>query len=206
MVEKLKHWYDGWFYDVFISPNQDKAFENVKKIIPEGSTVIDAGCGTGRLCFQLQSKCKKIDGIDASEKNILSAKKNLNVNFHNNINFYHSDINSFLEHSKEKYDFAILSYVIHEIREQKREVILNLLSLYADKIIIVDYLSPQPKNFLGFLNRLVEFFAGRNHFRNFKTYIKNNGLNGLALKTGLIITNEIKDNPKTSHITVLSKF
>jgi 2-polyprenyl-3-methyl-5-hydroxy-6-metoxy-1,4-benzoquinol methylase len=205
MTEKLEHWYDGWFYDLFIAPNQDKAYEKIKYYIPEGSSVLDAGCGTGRLCYQLNEKCNKIDGIDASEKNIIIAKKNYAEKLHSKINFYHSDIKSFLEESKNKYDYAILSYVIHEINEIKRENILRLLSLYADKIIIVDYLTPHPKSFMGIINRSVEFLAGKTHNRNFKSYLKNDGLIGLSKKTGLEIIDEIKNNPKTSHIAVFRK-
>ncbi len=205
MSELLNHWYDGWFYDRFIAPNQDKAFEKIKNFITKGSSVLDAGCGTGRLCYQLNDRCNKIDGVDASEKNIIVAKKSFNEKLHSKINFYHCDIKNFLEVYKNKYDFAILSYVIHEINENKRENILRLLSLYADKIIIVDYLSPHPKSFIGLINRIVEFLAGKNHNRNFKSYLKNNGLLGLSKKAGLEIIDEIKNEPKTSHIAVFSK-
>ncbi len=204
MNEILEHWYDGWFYDLFIAPNQDRAFEKVIKIIPENSYVLDAGCGTGRLCFQLNDICRKIDGVDASEKNIITAKRNIDGKTHGKINFYHSDIASFLGRNNNKYDFAILSYVIHEISEIKRENILKFLSLYAEKIIIIDYLSPHPKNFVGLINRTVEFFAGKEHNRNFKSYLKNGGLIGLSKKTGLGIIDEIINDPKTSHIAVFS--
>jgi 2-polyprenyl-3-methyl-5-hydroxy-6-metoxy-1,4-benzoquinol methylase len=205
MTEFLNHWYDGWFYDFFIAPNQDKAFEKIKNFISESSSVLDAGCGTGRFCYQLNEMCSKIDGVDASEKNILIAKKNYDEKLHSKINFYHSDIKSFLENGKNKYDYAILSYVIHEINEKKRENILKLLSLYAVKIIIVDYISPHPKSITGLINRVVEFFAGKIHNRNFKSYLRNDGIIGLSKKTGLEIIDEIKNNPKTSHIAVFRK-
>ncbi|MBI5403992.1 MAG: class I SAM-dependent methyltransferase [Ignavibacteriae bacterium] len=207
MVENITHWYDGRFYDLLIAPNQDRAFEKIKEFIPKGSSLLDAGCGTGRLCFGLQGICKRIDGVDASEKNILTAKNNLKRQPHDNITFYNSDIKSFLEKKeiKDKYDFAVLSYVIHEISERKRANILNLLSSYADKIIIIDYLVPHPKSIAGMINRVVEFLAGKNHNRNFKTFLKNNGIYGLSEETGLKIIREIKNEPKTAHIVVFSK-
>ena len=48
MIENLKHWYDGWFYDNFLAPNQDNAYKIIKNFIDDDSTVLDAGCGTGR--------------------------------------------------------------------------------------------------------------------------------------------------------------
>jgi len=30
MAEDKKHWYDGWFYDKIIAPNQDKLFGQIK--------------------------------------------------------------------------------------------------------------------------------------------------------------------------------
>lgn len=201
----INHWYDGWFYDKFIAPNQDKAFDKVVEIIGSNADVLDAGCGTGRLCFRLGSSCRKIDGVDASAKNIYRAEQNLKNNFRNNIRFINKDIKTFLSEANYKYDYAVLSYVIHEIDKGKRNEILNLLSANAHEIIIVDYLVPHPKNFTGLLNRVVEFLAGRNHNRNFKTYVRCGGLRGLAEENGFKISNEITNDPKTSHIAVLSK-
>jgi 2-polyprenyl-3-methyl-5-hydroxy-6-metoxy-1,4-benzoquinol methylase len=205
MNEYLHHWYDGWFYDYFIAPNQDKAFKVVKDIINKNSSLLDVGCGTGRFCFLANDKCSVIDGVDASIKNINTANKNYDLNSHEKIKFYHNDIKSFLEKNKIRYDYAILSYVIHEIDEEKRIDILKILSLHAEKIIIVDYLSPHPKSITGIINRMVEFLAGRKHNKNFKSYLKNNGIKELANRANLKIITDIKNNPPTSNIVVLSK-
>ncbi|MBK7710882.1 MAG: hypothetical protein IPJ37_07995 [Bacteroidales bacterium] len=53
MTENKNHWYDGWFYDKIIAPNQDKLFGQIKNIIEQGSDIIDVGCGTGRPEFSL---------------------------------------------------------------------------------------------------------------------------------------------------------
>ena len=72
------------------------------------------------------------------------------------------------------------------------------------KIIIVDYLYPRPKRFTSVLNEVIEFAAGRDHYKSFKSYITYKGINGLVDRTGLIIEKEIKNNPLTTHIAVLS--
>ena len=47
-----KHWYDGWFYDKLIAPNQDTMFAIISSLIVDNSSVVDIGCGTGRLVLR----------------------------------------------------------------------------------------------------------------------------------------------------------
>ena len=83
--------------------------------------------------------------------------------------------------------------------------ILRTLSQKAYKIIIIDYLAPKPQSAWRFLNEVVEFAAGAGHYKNFKSYIKNNGIEGLAEQSGLKIIHEIKNRPSASHIALLQK-
>ncbi len=199
------HWYDGLFYDIFIAPNQDNAFNIIKPFIAENSTVCDVGCGTGRFAFKFKDNFRKIDGLDFSKRNIDRAEKNLLKNPSDKINFYHSDAVSFFQSNNKHYDYALISFVIHEIKEKHREKILKVLSESADNVIVIDYLYPRPLAFWTFQNEAVEFFAGMDHYRNYKTYLANKGIKGLAEKTGLKIVNEIQNKPATSHIVVLTK-
>jgi SAM-dependent methyltransferase len=203
--ENKNHWYDGLFYDKLIAPNQDKSFAQLKSLIEPNSTLLDAGCGTGRLAFQIADKCSKVDGIDLSIKNVNLANKKLSADAFPNITFHHADVTKFLSGKNRKYDYAVLSYVIHEVDISLRVEILKLLSKAADKIIIIDYLAPRPKGFWSGLNEIVEFIAGKDHYRNFKTYISNGGIYRLAQQSGLKIISEIKNIPSTSHIVILSK-
>ncbi|HQJ46827.1 MAG TPA: hypothetical protein PK195_09300 [Ignavibacteriaceae bacterium] len=77
------------------------------------------------------------------------------------------------------------------------------MSLIADKIIIGDYLVPVRTGFWSVLNELVEYFAGEDHYRNFKSYVADNGLTNLAGKAGLNIIKELDNTPSTSQIFVL---
>jgi len=98
-----------------------------------------------------------------------------------------------------------MTYVIHEVNEDERINLLNELSQIADKIIIGDYLAPKPSGFWSELNEVVEFAAGSEHYRNYKNYVRNGGLKGLADKAELKIIKEIKNKPTTSHLVVLTK-
>lgn len=205
MSENKNHWYDGLFYDKIIAPNQDRAFHIVKSLINENSSVLDVGCGTGRLAFQLGDKCRKIDGIDLSKRNIDLANKKLSKNPSLKIFFYHADVQNFLRTKERIYDYSVTSYVIHEIDEFKREDILKLLLEKSRYVIVVDYLYPRPKKFWSILNEVVEFAAGKEHYKNFKSFLVNKGIMGLIEKSGLKVVKEIKNNPLTTHIVIISK-
>ncbi|MFH1198360.1 MAG: class I SAM-dependent methyltransferase [bacterium] len=205
IIQNKNHWYDGWFYDKLIAPNQDKSFSILKSFVEENSTLLDVGCGTGRLAFQIADKCKKVIAIDLSSKNIEVAKRNLAANPASNIEFLHADIDSLLTKNEMKFNYSVLSYVIHEVDEEDREGILTSLIKISDKIILIDYLVPRPKTIWNFINEIVEFLAGKNHYMNFKSYVRNNGIAGLAEQTGLRITKQIKNCPGTTHFVVLTK-
>lgn len=205
MAKNKHHWYDGWFYDSFIAPNQDKLFGQIKNLIEPQSTIIDVGCGTGRLEFVLADKCKSVLGIDLSKRNISRAQKTLFQHPNPKIYFRHHNLSEIISEGQAHFDFAILTFVIHEVDEADRIDLLNEIASVADKIIIGDYLVPRPKVFGSFLTEVIEFVAGAEHFINFKSYVSNGGIYYLANKVGLRILTEISNHPLTNHIVILAK-
>ncbi len=203
--EKKNHWYDGLFYDLLIAPNQDRAFVHVRDIIADGSTLLDVGCGTGRQVFQLADKCDSIDGIDPSVRNISVARRKLAGKPTDGVRFHHADALAYLAGKNLRFDYATLSYVIHEIEERERNTLLQTLSSVARNLIIVDYLVPQPKGHWRMLNEAVEFMAGSDHYRNFKSFVAGNGLTGLLKRAGLIVLSELKNDPPSSHIVLATR-
>ncbi|MEE9430768.1 MAG: class I SAM-dependent methyltransferase [Melioribacteraceae bacterium] len=197
-----KHWYDGLFYDKLIAPNQDKLFKQIKDIIEPNCSVLDVGCGTGRLSFQLASHCKTVVGIDLSSKNISVANSNLEKSKYSNISFVHSNALELQEKTNMKFDYAITTYVIHEIDIDDRLVLLNEMKQIANQIIIGDYLVPTPKTFMGKINTVVEYLAGKEHYNNFKTFVKKDGVNGLLKRANLELIKEVRNMPPTSHLVV----
>jgi SAM-dependent methyltransferase len=203
--ENKTHWYDGWFYDKFIAPNQDKLFGQIKNLIEPNSSLIDVGCGTGRFSFSVSDKCESVLGIDLSTRNIERANLNLSENPNNKITFQNKSVNEIIAEGKKHFDYAVMTYVIHEVDEEKRVNLLKEIAQVADKIIIGDYLVPKPKGFWSGLNEIVEFVAGSEHYRNYKNYTANGGIYYLAHKAGFKIVNEIKNQPSTSHLVMLMK-
>ena len=205
MTENKIHWYDGWFYDSIIAPNQDELFRQIENLIEPKSSIIDVGCGTGRLAFQLSSKSKSILGIDLSKRNINRAQLQLFRRPSYKISFQHRNVNDIIKRDHTHYDYAILTYVIHEVNEEERLNLLNEMAQVADKIIIGDYLVPKPNGFSSLLTEIIEYIAGKEHYRNYKNYLANGGIYALAEKAGLKIISEISNQPSTNHIVVLSK-
>jgi ubiquinone/menaquinone biosynthesis C-methylase UbiE len=205
MTQNKYHWYDGWFYDKIIAPNQDKLFGQVKNLIEPGSSVIDIGCGTGRLEFFLSDKCKTVLGIDLSKRNIDRANMSLLRHPDSKISFKHNNLREIISDATVHFDYAVLTFVIHEVNEEERSDILSEISGVADKVIIGEYLSPRPKGFSGFLSELIEFIAGKEHYRNYKNFMANGGVYYLAEKAGLKVVDEITNYPLPNHIVMLEK-
>jgi ubiquinone/menaquinone biosynthesis C-methylase UbiE len=205
MTQNKNHWYDGWFYDTIIAPNQDKLFGQIKNLIESQSKVIDVGCGTGRLAFALADQCKSVLGIDLSKRNIDRAHLTLLRQRNNQISFQHRSLSEIIHEGQTHFDYAVLTFVIHEVNEDERIKLLNEIAQVTDKIIIGDYLVPKPGGFDGYLSEVIEFIAGAEHYRNYKSYMANGGIAHLANKAGLKIISEIKNQASTSQIAILVK-
>jgi len=197
------HWYDGGFYDRFIAPNQRELFMQIIELIEPESNIIDVGCGTGFFSFSVADKCKTVLGIDLSARNINKANQNLEKKPNAKLSFRNAYLKDIVSQEKKHFDYAVMTYVIHEVNEEDRIPLLNEIAQVADKIIIGDYLIPCPNDFAGKIVKTVEFIAGTEHYWNFRTYEANGGIQYLADKAGLSILKEIKNH--TNHIAVLSK-
>ncbi len=205
MKEDKSHWYDGWFYDKFIAPNQDKLFWQIKNLIEKDSKVIDVGCGTGRFSFLIADKCNAVLGIDPSKRNIDRAKLSLSQKPNNKVSFGNCTLNQLLSEREEHFDYAVSTYVLHEINEEERVNFLENISKVSEKIIIGDYLYPAKAGLWNALNEVVEFAAGRNHYRNYKSFMAKGGIKKFASEAGLKVIAENKNQSLTNHWVVLSK-
>jgi len=117
-------------------------------LIPEGSSVLDLGCGTGELLYLLiKEKKVKGRGIEIDEKAIYKCvEKGLSV--------LHWDLDSGLSEYKDKYfDYVILNQTIQELK--KPEIVLKE-SLRVGRKAIVSF-----PNFACYQARFQIFFKGR---------------------------------------------
>ncbi|HEX2868133.1 MAG TPA: class I SAM-dependent methyltransferase [Ignavibacteriales bacterium] len=202
MAEDKKHWYDGWFYERFIAEHQDELFRRITGLMEPDKDVIDVGCGTGRFSFLAAGKCRSILGIDLSRKNILRAQYSLLKSPLGNVSFMHKSIG---EVTDRHFDYAVLTFVIHEVDESERIKLLNEIFGTADRIIIGDYLIPQPHGPIRLVNKAVEFLAGKDHYDNFRNYAAGGGILGLVARGGFKLEAEVKENLSAMHLAVITK-
>jgi len=205
MAKNKNHWYDGWFYDTLIAPNQDKLFVQIRDMIGPESEIVDIGCGTGRFEFAIAGKCRSVLGIDLSERNIKRAKKTLFKYPDDKVSFHHGNLTEIINEGGNHFDFAVLTYVIHEVNKEERIDLLKQTAGIAEKIIIGDYVVPKPKGLTGFLSELIEFVAGREHYRNYKSYMADGGMVFLAESAGLKIITENKSQNLPGYIVTLTR-
>lgn len=197
------HWYDGGFYDRIIATNQKNLFKQIVALMESNKDVVDVGCGTGFFSFYAVNHCNFILGIDLSTKNIAKANSNLIKRPNRKLSFENAYLHDIIARGKNRFDYAVLTYVIHEVDEADRVPLLKEMASVADKIIIGDYRIPRSKGFAGKVVKTVEFLAGSEHYRNFKTYQANGGLAYLAEQAGLTIRQE--QIGSANHLVVLSK-
>lgn len=196
------HYYDGKLYEILI----DRALKEVRDIIIEqieaGSTVIDIGCGTGVLVFDLTEKCKSVTGVELSSKMVEHAKRRQQSNGKNNITFIHDDATSLPHFKNKQFDYLTISMVLHEMTPELRIRVLNEAKRIAKKIIVADYVVPQPLSFAGKRTRIVEFLAGIEHFKGFRDFQNNNGIDQLLQNCQLSICSEFINRNGTIRVAV----
>ncbi len=142
------------------------------------NSLIDFCCGTGNQLKYLQKAgYEDIIGVDLSENMISQTKKGKykpkcllqdasNTNFKNNV-----------------FDAGIISFALHEKNIEIAKKIISEAKRIIKKngfFIIVDYCYDKKTYFPGkWGTTIVEFFAGGEHYANFKKFIAIKGLNFL---------------------------
>lgn len=181
----------GIFYGTYVDPLLNRLRKRVLHEIKRGEKVIDIACGTGAQCFVLATKAEKVTGVDLSESMIRYARKKQAKSVFSHLEFRVGDATELSVFSDNEFDVALLSLALHQFPSDLYQPILSEMKRVAQRIIIVDYAVPLPKNYAGFGSRIAEFMAGREHNRNFKQYYKKGGLENILPDYGLNIAKTV---------------
>ena len=140
--------------------------------------IIDLCCGTGNQLRLLSKKgFSDLYGVDRSASMLDVAGKGGHL-----INLYKEDATD-TSFDDELFDIVMMSFAIHENDRVIQENLLKEAYRLLKKdglLIIADFvLDEKTKKFGRMAIRFVERIAGKRHYRNFRKYIKNKGLESL---------------------------
>jgi len=137
----------------------DKAVSGIN--IPEHTSFLDIGCGTGALTFALSERGYLVTGVDAAPQMIKRGKER---NAGNKTAFVVGDVLSGLDFNSKSFDVVIASYVAHGMNEMDRKNLYDEAGRLARKTIIFhDY---NQKRTLG--SDLIEWLEGGDYFNFIK--------------------------------------
>jgi len=188
--KRTTKWYDGFLYSKLISPLQGEIMSLMDELIPIGSTVIDIGCGAGSLVLKLSAKCKRVTGVDVSNRMIAYAGTQKEKMGATNVTFVCEDASTMGTIHDEQFSFAIISQCLHGMSWKIRQDVIKNCFTLSQRVILTDFVSPFPKNIVGAAQTLLEVIEGRESYGNFKEWQRQGGIDGFIKQMGLNVIEE----------------
>lgn len=100
------------FGPAFLNNTHAISAELLERWVPPGASVVDIGCGYGRLCRLVAPYARRVVGIDRDAQRISAAKQ---VSRETNIDYRVTDLTA--ELARETYDVALLAQVLEHIED-----------------------------------------------------------------------------------------
>ena len=181
--------YSAKFYDPllspFIRPIRDKVIALVKRY--HYGSILDVCCGTGDQLKLLKQHGFEGEGIDLSDAMLSVAGKG-----EHKADCIRQDATQ-MHYEDARFDLVMTAFSLHEkSHTSARMIVEEMLRVTAEggDILIVDYeLSEKTSALSKILIYFIEWVAGGEHYRNFKSYVKKGGLPELL--SGITLT-EVK--------------
>lgn len=142
---------DGPFLGVVAEMAYRKRVEFALRFVPNSATVLDFGCGDGRVTKGMLAQAKKVIGIDISEQAVEVAKK---FNNHADITYLHTTIEDFS--SDLRFD-AILMFEIIEHVFNPQLIFQKVNGLLKEKGVLM----LSTPNFLRLTRRIKQLYGIR---------------------------------------------
>lgn len=174
-----------FIYSKLIDPILKPLHLEVHSLIRKNQSVIDVACGTGALSLLMAEKANRVVGIDISQAMIDAADKAREKKGLRNVDFFQMDAANLRHFRDGEFDVSTLSMAAHQFPQGLGLGVLKELKRISGEIIIADYAFPFPNGFGGSAARIIERFAGREHHRNFRSFIDSGGLKPMLESAGL---------------------
>ena len=155
----------------------------------EGMIVLDVGCGTGTNIGLYHKAGCNVFGIDSSPAMLEEAKNKIG----NQAELLLGSASE-MGYPDEFFDLVIGMLTLHEMPRKIRSQVLNEMARVlkqGGRILLVDYHPGSVRFPIGWMYKavayLIEIAAGREHFKNFRDFLANNGIPGLINSHKLMI-------------------
>lgn len=166
----------------FIRPIRNKVISLVKQY--RYLSILDVCCGTGDQLKLLKEHGFDGEGIDLSDAMLSIAGKG-----EHKADCIRQDATQ-MHYENARFDLVMTAFSLHEkSHTSARKIVEEMVRVTSEggDILIVDYeLSEKTSIFSKVLIYLIEWIAGGEHYRNFKSYIKKGGLPELL--SGITLT------------------
>jgi SAM-dependent methyltransferase len=138
--------------------------ERLAAWIPQGASVIDVGCGVGRLSRAVAGQASTVVGIDHDETQIALARR---LTVESNVEFFVGDVTGALPRPlvDRRFDMALLIAVLEHVDDAPR-LLVALHRIAAGLIVEVPSIEADPLNFIR--RRLgSRFYSDPDHVREY---------------------------------------
>jgi len=171
----------------------DPLMRDVRVFVPKftgikpGDKALDVCCGTGDQVFYYNKEGAIAYGIDLDLKMIRMAEKDKRRKNNKNVFFQIADATK-LPFEDNFFDHVSISLALHEKESNIRDKVISEMKRVVKKegsIIFIDFKIPFPNNFYSYSIKFIEYLNGKDHFRYFKDYINQGGLDKLLEKNKL---------------------
>ena len=173
------------FMDPVMRPMRSYVHEFIG--VAEGSRVLDVCCGTGEQALYYSSKGLVAAGIDFDPCMTGAARaKNRKLRL-TNVHFQTASAQH-LPFSDSVFDCASISAAIHENERSDIDRIISEMKRVVKEggaLVLVDYKVPLPQLISAYFSFALEYLAGREHWRCYRDYVGQVGMDGILERHGL---------------------
>ncbi len=146
ILNKLDEWYSA-YYDP-----ENKEFKKIQKVTKlKGKNILELGCGTGRITFQLTKHAKSVTSVDNDDEYLNFCKEKALTNNVKNLSFIKKNITN-LGTIKKKYDVIVSGWAGLYHSKNHTKLIKDLKSLLKKNGILIIIEAYPESEYIGILN------------------------------------------------------